>query len=118
VGLIQSTRAPPKEISSQKKCRVQGGLLRSERKHGLSTEQFPVSAYIGSSKNLKDLTDLFSRAIRNRERRPDPQRAESPAHGSSTAVLILAWGWYVLTTTILFIRSKSKRSTKIAPRRS
>ena len=26
-----------------------------ERKHGLSTEQFPVSAYVGSSKNLKDL---------------------------------------------------------------
>jgi len=34
---------------------VQGGLMRSERKHGLSTEQFPVSAYVGSSKNLKDL---------------------------------------------------------------
>ena len=32
-----------------------GGLMRSERKHGLSTEQFPVSAYVGSSKNLKDL---------------------------------------------------------------
>ena len=29
--------------------------LRSERKHGLYTEQFPVSAYVGSSKNLKDL---------------------------------------------------------------
>jgi len=27
----------------------------SERKHGLSTEQVPVSAYVGSSKNLKDL---------------------------------------------------------------
>jgi len=26
-----------------------------ERKHGLSTEQFPVSAYVGSSKNLKDI---------------------------------------------------------------
>jgi len=26
-----------------------------ERKHGLYTEQFPVSAYVGSSKNLKDL---------------------------------------------------------------
>ena len=30
--------------------------MRSERKHGLSTEQFPVSAYVGSSKNQKDLT--------------------------------------------------------------
>ena len=27
----------------------------SERKRGLSTEQFPVSAYVGSPKNLKDL---------------------------------------------------------------
>jgi hypothetical protein len=27
----------------------------SERKHSLSTVQFPVSAYVGSSKNLKDL---------------------------------------------------------------
>ena len=32
--------------------------MRSERKHGLSTEQVPVSAYVGSSKNLKDLKDL------------------------------------------------------------
>ena len=30
-------------------------LLRTSRKHGLSTEKFPVSAYVGSSKNLKDL---------------------------------------------------------------
>ena len=29
--------------------------MRSGRKHGLSTEQYPVSAYVGSSKNLKDL---------------------------------------------------------------
>ena len=34
---------------------MQGGLMRSERKHGHSTEQFPASAYIGCSKNLKDL---------------------------------------------------------------
>ena len=27
----------------------------SEKKHGLSSEQFPVSAYVGSSKNLKGL---------------------------------------------------------------
>ena len=32
----------------------------SERKHGLSAEQVPVSAYVGSSKNLKDLKDLLS----------------------------------------------------------
>ena len=50
------------------------------------------------------------RAVRNRERRPDLQPAESTAHGLSTAVLILAWGWYVLTRTILFIKSKSTKS--------
>ena len=31
--------------------------MRSERKHGLSTEQFPASAYVGSPKNLTDLKD-------------------------------------------------------------
>ena len=31
--------------------------LSLERKHGLSTEPVPVSAYIGSSKSLKDLKD-------------------------------------------------------------
>ena len=30
----------------------------TERKHGLSTKQFPVAAYVGSSKNLKDLKHL------------------------------------------------------------
>ena len=35
---------------------VQGYLA-----HGLSTEQFPVSAYVGSSKNLKDLKDHKTR---------------------------------------------------------
>jgi hypothetical protein len=29
----------------------------SKRKHGLFTEPVPVSAYVGSSKNLKDLKD-------------------------------------------------------------
>ena len=33
-------------------------LIRNEQKHGLSTEQFPVSAYPGSSKNLKNLKNL------------------------------------------------------------
>ena len=32
--------------------------LLGTRKHGLSTEQFPVCAYVGSSKNLKDLKEL------------------------------------------------------------
>ena len=30
----------------------------SERKHGLSTEQFPVSAHVGSAKNLNVLNSL------------------------------------------------------------
>jgi hypothetical protein len=30
----------------------------SERNHGVSTEQVPVSAYTGSSKNLKDLNGV------------------------------------------------------------
>ena len=34
--------------------------MRSERKHGLSTEQVPVFAYVGISKNPKDLKDLLS----------------------------------------------------------
>ena len=29
--------------------------MSSERKHGLSREQLPVSAYVGSSTNLNDL---------------------------------------------------------------
>jgi len=32
------------------------GAAVAAGKHGLATEQFPVSAYVGSSKNLKDLT--------------------------------------------------------------
>ena len=35
----------------------------SERKHGLSTEQFPVSAYVGSSKNLKDLKGCCNKSV-------------------------------------------------------
>ena len=34
-----------------------GMSLWSERKHDLSAEQFPVSAYDGSLKNLKDLKE-------------------------------------------------------------
>ena len=34
---------------------VPGGLMWSERKHGLFTEQFPLSAYVGSSKTFTDL---------------------------------------------------------------
>ena len=33
--------------------------LVSERKHGLFTEQFPVPAYAGSLKDLKDLKVLY-----------------------------------------------------------
>ena len=50
---------------------------------------------------------LFCYIIWNRQRPPEPQRAESTAHGLSTAGLILAWGRYGLTPTILSIKSKS-----------
>ena len=33
-------------------------LLGSRQFHGFSAEQVPVSAYVGSSKNLKDLTGI------------------------------------------------------------
>ena len=36
--------------------------MESERKHGLPTEPVPVFAYVGSSKNLKDLKDFVRRA--------------------------------------------------------
>ena len=36
-------------------------LASHEKKHGLSTEPFPVSAYAGSSKNLKDTEGLVMR---------------------------------------------------------
>ena len=32
--------------------------MRSERKHCLSTGKFPVSTYVGSSKNLNDLKEV------------------------------------------------------------
>ena len=40
-------------LSSRVVCHRKVSVI--ERKHGLSTEQFPVPAYIGCSKNLKDL---------------------------------------------------------------
>ena len=48
-----------------------------------------------------------------RERRPELQRAEPSPHGLSKADPILAWGWYVLTPTILSIKSKSTKSTNV-----
>ena len=38
----------------------QGVFLGNPPWHGLSTEPVPVSAYVGSSKNLKDLKDLLT----------------------------------------------------------
>ena len=42
----------------------------AERKHGLCSEQIPVSAYVWSSKNLKDLKELKDMSLfaGNRER--------------------------------------------------
>ena len=42
--------------------------MGSERKHGLSTEQFSVSAYVGSSKSLKDLRELGQALLGPRSR--------------------------------------------------
>ena len=42
-----------REVSQQSALGARG--TAAERKHGLSTEPFPVSAYGGSSKNLQDL---------------------------------------------------------------
>ena len=46
---------------------VQGGLMWSERKHGFFAESIPVSAYVGSSKNLKNLKDsrVLSTSVRH-----------------------------------------------------
>ena len=54
----------------------------SERKHGLSTEQVPVSAYVVSSKNLEDL-DSYERGNpvggeHVDERRPARATEQSP----------------------------------------
>ena len=55
-------------------------LMWFERKHGLSTEQFPVSAYAGSWKNLKDLKD----PSRTRSSRgPRDRRYQAPASPQS-----------------------------------
>jgi len=40
--------------------------MRSERKHGLSTGEKTVSAYVGSSKNLKDPKDAAAFVARCR----------------------------------------------------
>ena len=56
-GAVSCERGNP--VVAAPWCMVaQGGLMRSERKHSLSTEQFPVSAYVGTSKNLTNA--LFS----------------------------------------------------------
>ena len=47
-----------------------------EREHGLSTEQFPVSAYVGSSKNIKELKTILKGGRANHipfEGQPLPQ---------------------------------------------
>ena len=54
----QSTKAPVRLlVRSLPPSSERGSVLRSERKHGFSADQAPVSAYVGSSKNLKDLKD-------------------------------------------------------------
>jgi len=59
-------------------------------KHGLSTEQFPVSAYVGSSKNLKDLKDVGwdkSSLWHGRSQRPLQGPPKGPRHRDSAGIL-------------------------------
>ena len=60
------------------------------RKHGFSTEQFPVSAYVGSSKNLKDLKDLRMpcTASASRRRASSERTSLSASAGCSRACSI------------------------------
>ena len=53
---------------------VDGG--HGERRHGLSTEQFPVSAYVGSWKNLEDLTGGTQAQVQVQVQ----AQAQAPAH--------------------------------------
>ena len=64
----------------------------SHGSHGLSTEQFPVSAYAGSSKNLKDLKDdttVFDRptVIARPQRLAHSSCSNGPKRASTLAVL-------------------------------
>ena len=52
--IVQDDPQSPPVLSTS--CPNRTGPM--ERKHGLSTEQVPASAYAGSSKNLKDLKDV------------------------------------------------------------
>ena len=49
-------------IAYRRACGASRGRPVCTWKHDLSTEQFPMSAYVGGSKNLKDLKDLPSPA--------------------------------------------------------
>jgi len=56
----QSTKVSSINLRKRRPTGLARGVLiflKRRSKHGLSTEQFPVSAYVGSSKNLKDLKD-------------------------------------------------------------
>ena len=66
LGFIPNTKEPPMagekntqsmRVASTPKHHqsIGGGWMRSRRKHGFSAEPGSVSAYVGSSKNLKDL---------------------------------------------------------------
>jgi len=52
---VEVAHIPQPPIRRQHQQPMQYSPLAAVRKHGLSTEPVPVSAYVGSSKNLKDL---------------------------------------------------------------
>ena len=67
---------------------LQGGFkaVNDKRKHGLSTEQFPVSAYVGSSNNLKDLKGTLSLRQEHPECALNPIYAEAGENGPAINV--------------------------------
>ena len=75
----------------------------------LEQNEFSDTASVGVHYMAAVLVAIMISDFSNRERLPEPQWAESTAHGLSTAVLILAWGRYGLTPKILFIKSKSTK---------
>ena len=78
----------------------------------LEQNKFSDTASVGVHYMAAVLVVIKISDFSNRERLPYLQRAESTAHGSSPADLILAWGRYALTPTILSVKSKSTESTK------
>ena len=62
---------------------------KDRRKHGLATEQFLVSSYVGSSKNLKDLKDRRSGPRSKRD--PKAKNAFPAVLSTEGRAVVLCW---------------------------